>query len=56
MKVKILIVFSALLFSAVVFAGGVLVDEWEGDIYKYCKYSDGTVIKIGLVSLCPPIL
>jgi len=28
-------VFSALFFSAVVFAGGVLVDEWEGDIYKY---------------------
>ncbi len=57
MKVKALAVTALLLFSTTTFAGaGVLEDEWTEGMYKYCKYSDGVVIKIGLVSFCPQFL
>jgi hypothetical protein len=51
-KFKIITALSVVLFSSVALAA-ILESEWENDMYKYCKYSDGTVIKIGLVSLCP---
>lgn len=52
MKVKVLAACSIILFSAMAFAA-ILENEWEDDMNKYCEYSDGTVIRIGLVSLCP---
>jgi hypothetical protein len=52
MKIKVLAAFSIILFSNIALAA-FLEDEWEGDIHRYCKYSDGTVIKIAFVALCP---
>jgi hypothetical protein len=52
MKVRILAAFSIVLFSTIAFAA-MLENEWEDDLNKYCEYTDGTVIKIGIVSLCP---
>ena len=51
-KFKIITALSMVLFSTVALAA-ILESEWEDDMNKYCQYTDGTVIKIGLMSFCP---
>jgi hypothetical protein len=53
-KIKIILFFVCLLglISSVAFAG-VLMSQWTDGNSRFCKYSDGQVIKIDFNSMCP---
>ncbi len=50
-QVKIGLAFSMIFLSSTVFAS-VLVQQWTEGTSRFCKYSDGTVLKISFGSTC----
>mgnify|MGYP003980512833 CR=1 FL=1 len=38
--------------SSTVYAYGILTNQWDDGYYRYCKYSDGKVVKIDFTSVC----
>ena len=51
-RLKISLAFSLALLTFSAFAG-VLMSQWTEGTSRYCKYSDGEVIKISFGSTCP---
>lgn len=50
-RFKLTIVVSMLFLSINAFAG-VLMQQWTDNTQRYCKYSDGEVVKVNFGSTC----
>lgn len=51
-KVKFITAFAISVFSSTVLAG-VLMSQWTEGNSRFCKYSDGQVVKISFAENCP---
>lgn len=42
----------AIVSSSTAYAGGVLMKQWTEGMDRFCRYSDGEVVKIDFNSVC----